>query len=115
MTTEKTIDLFSLIGEALNALGTQYEAALRQTNADLGLEGHDWNILFSVQSVEPAPTTAALLQQFAPYITLDRLEQWLAEAAGRGLLVAEATGGYRLTERGRQAVQQSFGAVHTAL
>ena len=39
MTTEKTIDLFSLAGAALNALGTQYGAALRQANADLGLEG----------------------------------------------------------------------------
>jgi hypothetical protein len=115
MTTEKTIDLFSLAGAALNALGTQYEAALRQTNADLGLEGHDWSILCSVQGVDPAPITAALLQQFAPYITLDTLEQWLAAAAGRGLLQADATGSYRLTDRGRQAVQQSFGAVHAAL
>jgi DNA-binding PadR family transcriptional regulator len=115
MTTEKTIDLFSLAGAALNGLGTQYEAALRQTNADLGLEGQDWNLLFSVQGVEPAPITAALLQQFAPYITLETLERRLADAAGRGLLQADATGSYRLTDRGRQAVQQSFGAVHAAL
>jgi hypothetical protein len=115
MTTEKTIDLFSLAGAALNALGTQYEAALRRTNADLGLEGHDWNLLFSVQGMEPAPITAALLQQFSPYATLDKLEQQLADAAGRGLLQADATGSYRLTDRGRQAVQQSFGAVHAAL
>src|SRR6476661_7183965 len=115
MTTETTIDLFSLVGAALNALGTQYEAALRQTNADLGLEGQDWNLLFSVQGVEPAPITAALLQQFAPYITLETLEQRLADAAGRGLLEADATGSYRLTDRGRQAVQKSFGAVHAAL
>jgi DNA-binding MarR family transcriptional regulator len=115
MTTEKTIDLLSLAGEALNALGTQYEAALRQANADLGLEGQDWNLLFAVQGVEPAPITAALLQDFAPYITLQTLEQRLAEAAGRGLLEADATGGYRLTDRGRQAVRQSFGAVHAAL
>ena len=43
MTTEKTIDLFSLTGAALTALGTQYEAALRQTNAALGLEGQVWS------------------------------------------------------------------------
>ncbi|MEO7908886.1 MAG: hypothetical protein ABIV47_04480 [Roseiflexaceae bacterium] len=115
MTTEKMIDLFSLAGTALNALGTQYESALRQTNAELGLEGQDWNLLFSVQGVEPAPITAALLQQFAPYITLEKLEQQLADAAGRGLLQADATGSYRLTDHGRQAVHQSFGAVHAAL
>jgi len=115
MTTEKTINLFSLVGAALDALGTQYIAALRQANADLGLEGQDWNLLFSVQGVEPAPITAALLQQFAPYITLGTLEQRLAGAAGRGLLQADATGGYRLTGRGRQAVQQSFGALHAML
>jgi hypothetical protein len=115
MTTEKTINLFDLAGAALNALGTQYEAALRQANADLGLEGQDWNLLFVVQGVEPAPITAALLQDFTPYITLESLEQRLAAAAGRGLLQADATGGYRMTERGRQAVQQSFGAVHAAL
>jgi DNA-binding PadR family transcriptional regulator len=115
MTTEQMIDLFSLAGAALNALGTQYEAALRRTNTDLGLEGHDWGILFSVQGVEPAPITAALLHQFAPYITLETLEQQLAEAAGRGLLQTDATGSYRLTDRGHQAVQQSFGAVHAAL
>src|SRR3954447_14988117 len=101
MTTEKTIDLFSLAGAALNALGTQYAAALRQTNADLGLEGQDWNLLFAVQGVEPAPITAALLQLFARYITLETLGQRLSAAAGRGLLQADATGSYRLTEHGR--------------
>ena len=115
MTTEKMIDLFNLAGAALQGLGTQYDAALRQTNTGLGLEGQDWNLLFSVQGVEPAPITAALLQQFAPYITLEKLEQQLADAAGRGLLQADATGSYRLTDRGRQGVQQSFGAVHAAL
>ena len=115
MTTEKTIDLFSLAGAALNALGTQYEAALRQAIADLGLEGQDWNLLFAVQGVEPAPITAALLQQFSPYITLETLEQRLAGAAGRDLLEADATGSYRMTDRGRRAVQQSFGAVHATL
>jgi hypothetical protein len=115
MTTEKMIDLFNLAGAALQSLGTQYEAALRQTNTELGLEGQDWNLLFSVQGVEPAPITAALLQQFAPYITLERLEQQLADAASRGLLQADATGSYRLTDHGRTAVQQSFGAVHAAL
>jgi hypothetical protein len=115
MTIEKRIDLFNLVGEALNALGTQYEAALRQAIADLGLEGQDWNLLFSVQGVEPAPVTAALLQQFSPYITLETLEQRLAGAAARGLLEADATGSYRMTDRGRQAVRQSFGAVHAAL
>jgi hypothetical protein len=115
MATEKTIDLLDRAGAALNALGTQYDAALRQANADLGLEGHDWGILFSVQGAEPAPITAALLQQFAPYITLATIEQHLAEAAGRGLLQIDDTGSYRLTDRGRTAVQQSFGAVHTAL
>jgi hypothetical protein len=115
MTTEKTINLFDLAGAALNALGTQYQAALQQANTDLGLEGQDWNLLFVVQGVEPAPITAALLQDFSPYITLESLEQRLAAAAGRGLLQADATGSYRMTERGRQAVQQSFGAVHAAL
>jgi DNA-binding PadR family transcriptional regulator len=115
MTTETMLDLFSLAGAALQALGTQYEAALRKTNGELGLEGHDWNLLFSVQGVEPEPITAALLQQFSPYITLEKLEQQLADAAGRGLLQADDTGSYRLTDRGRKAVQQSFGAVHAAL
>ncbi len=115
MTTETTIDLFSLVGAALQALGTQYDAALREKNAELGLEGQDWNLLFSVQGVEPAPITAALLQQFAPYITLEKLEQRLADAAGRGLLQVDPTGSYRLTAHGRTAVQQSFGAVHAAL
>jgi DNA-binding PadR family transcriptional regulator len=115
MTTETKLDLFSLAGAALRALGTQYEAALRQANGELGLEGQDWNLLFSVQGVEPEPITAALLQQFAPYITLEKLEQQLADAAGRGLLQADDTGSYRLTDRGREAVRQSFGAVHAAL
>src|SRR6476620_6216131 len=102
MTTETMLDLFSLAGAALQALGTQYEAALRRVNTELGLEGPDWNLLFSVQGVEPAPITAALLQQFAPYITLEKLEQQLADAAGRGLLEADAIGGYRMIDRRRQ-------------
>jgi hypothetical protein len=115
MTTEKMVDLFSLAGDALNALGTQYDAALRQANADLGLEGRDWGILFAAQGLEPQPITAALLQSFFPYVTLETLDSWLVEAAGRDLLAGDAAGGYRLTERGRAAVRQSFGAVHAAL
>lgn len=115
MTTETKIDLFSLIGEALNAIGTQYNDALQQTNADLGLAGPDWGLLFDIQGLEPGPATAARLQRFMPYVTPETLETRLAEAAGRGLLAGEQQQGYRLTERGRTAVQQSFGAVHTAL
>jgi hypothetical protein len=115
MTTETMVDLFSLAGDALRALGTSYEAALRQTNADLGLEGHDWGLLFSAQGVEPQPITAALLQPFAPYVTPGMLEQQLAEAARRGLLVGDQARGYHLSTRGRDAVKQSFGSVHAAL
>ena len=92
MTTEKMVDLFSLVGDALSALGTQYEAALRQTNADLGLEGQDWGLLFSAQGLEPEPITAALLQRLSPYVTLETLESRLAEAAGRGQLAGDAAG-----------------------
>jgi DNA-binding PadR family transcriptional regulator len=115
MTTEKMVDLFSLAGDALRALGTRYDAALRQANVELGLEGHDWGILFAAQGLEPQPIAAALLQSFSPYVTLETLDSQLAEAAGRGLLAGDAAGGYRLTERGRAAVRQSFGAVHAAL
>jgi len=115
MTTETMLDLFSLSGDALRALGTQYDAALRQTNADLGLEGQDWGLLFSAQGVAPQPITAALLQVFAPYVTLETLKTQLAEAERRGLLAGDAVGGYQLTERGSAAVRQSFGAVHAAL
>jgi hypothetical protein len=115
MTTETKLDLFSLIGEALGAIGTQYDEALRQTNADLGLEGQDWNLLFAVQGLEPDSATAARLQRFAANVTPQTLEAQLAEAAGRGLLSGDAAQGYRFTERGRSAVKQSFGAVHSAL
>src|SRR3954469_23142311 len=115
MTTEQMIDLFSLAGEALRALGTQYEAALRQANSELGLEGQDWNLLFSVQGVEPAPITAALLQQFMAYITLETLEQRLSDPASRVLFQMDTPGSSHLTDRGGKAVKQSLGAVHTAL
>jgi DNA-binding PadR family transcriptional regulator len=115
MTTETKIDLFSLIGEALNAIGTHYNDALQRTNADLGLAGQDWGLLFDIQGLEPQPATAARIQRFTPYVTLETIEARLAEAAGRGLIAGDRKQGYRLTERGRTAVQQSFGAVHAAL
>ncbi|HEU5103244.1 MAG TPA: hypothetical protein VFU22_29690 [Roseiflexaceae bacterium] len=115
MTTETKIDLFSLVGEALTAVGAQYEQALRQTNADLGLTGPDWGLLFSIQGLEPQLATAARMQRFAPYVTPETLETRLAEAAGRGFLAGDREQRYRLTDRGRAAVKQSFGAVHTAL
>src|SRR4029453_6728496 len=108
MTTEMKIDLFNLVEGALRALGTCYEEELRQANANLGFEGHDWGLLFSVQGLEPQPTTAALLQRFAPYFTPETLESQLAEAAGRGFLTGDAARGYGLTERGRDAITQSF-------
>jgi len=115
MTTETKLDLFSLVGEALGAVGTQYDEALRRTNGELGFEGHDWGLLFSVQGLHPEPATAARLQRFAPYVTPETITAQLAEAAGRGFLSGDRAQGYRLTERGRAAVKQSFGAVHTAL
>jgi DNA-binding PadR family transcriptional regulator len=115
MTTETKLDLFSLIGEALNAIGTQYNDALQQTNADLGLAGQDWGLLFNIQGLEPLPATAARMQRFAPFVTPETLEARLADATGRGLLSGDREQGYRLSERGREAVKQSFGAVHSAL
>jgi DNA-binding MarR family transcriptional regulator len=114
-TTETATDLFNLLGEALQALGAHYGAALQQANADLGLEGHDWGLLFAVNGVDPEPITAMDLQQFAPYVTAHTLESQISGAVGRGFLAGDDTLGYRLTERGHHAVKRSFGSVHQAL
>jgi DNA-binding PadR family transcriptional regulator len=72
-------------------------------------------LLFSVQGLQPQPATAVLLQPFAPYVAPETLDAQLAAAAERGFLSGDQAGGYRLTERGAQALKRSFGAVHAAL
>jgi DNA-binding MarR family transcriptional regulator len=114
MTTETTVDLFTLIGETVQALSATYGDAMAAAIEQGGMVGPDWGWLFVVQGAEPRATFDRLAQ-LRPYAARETLVTQLAGAVGRGLLSLGGNGEYQLTEAGRQALRQSFAAVHAAL
>ena len=114
MTTETSVDLFTLIGETVQALSATYGGAMAAAIEQGGMVGPDWAWLFVVQGAQPHATLDRLAQ-FRPYAARETLATQLAGAVGRGLLSLGANGEYELTEAGRQGLRHSFATVHAAL
>lgn len=115
MTTITQPDLFALMGAAVQALATRYGEPLQQATEQAGLNTADWGTLLLVQGAEPHALTLDRFAQRNPYVGSARLAAQLAGAAERGLLAAGPADAYQLTERGRDALNSIFGAVHAAL
>jgi DNA-binding MarR family transcriptional regulator len=115
MTTETTIDLFPLLGEAVQALSAPYADAMRQATEQAGMEAQDLWWLLAVQGDTQQPTTLDRLQRLRPYTAGAVVAAQLSGAVERGLLAADAAGSYRLSETGLRGLKQTFAAVHAAL
>lgn len=115
MTTATQSDIFALLGPAVRALATRYDAAMQAANEQAGIAPADLNLLLLARGAEPEAPTRSLLQRQMPYLGGAGLAELLAGAAERGLLAEEPSGSYWLTERGRASLENTFGAVHAAL
>jgi hypothetical protein len=115
MTTETTIDLFPLLGEAVQALSAPYADAMQQATKRAGMEGPDLWWLLAVQGDTQQPSTLDRLQRLRPYTAGALVAAQLSGAVERGLLTTDAAGSYRLSETGQRGLKQTFAAVHAAL
>lgn len=99
--------------EALQALGRHYGPEMVRVAAELGVpEWQGW--LLIAPFFEPQPISASRLRVRAPYTAARAFEQRLAMGAEKGFLAPaeEETGGYRLTEKGKQAAKQIIQAAY---
>jgi len=115
VTTETTIDLFPLLGEAVQALSAPYANPMQQAIEQTGMQALDLWWLLAVQGDPRQPTTLDRLQRCRPYTAGAVVAAQLSGAVERGLLTADAAGGYRLSESGEHGLKQPFAAVHAAL
>jgi DNA-binding MarR family transcriptional regulator len=115
MTTEITIDLFPLLGEAVQALSAPYADAMQRATEQAGIEDRDLWWLLAVQGDTQQPTTLSRLRRLRPYTAGTVVAAQLSGAVERGLLTTDAAGGYRLSETGQRGLKQTFAAVHAAL
>ena len=109
-----TLDLFPLLGEAVQAIDPHYRPAMQQALEEAQLIGRDWALAFIVQGGEPRAMAPAELYAQMPFAAPTRIDADLAGAVERGVLWLDS-GAYRLSERGRAGLVSSFAAVHAAL
>lgn len=115
MTTATTLDLFQLCGEAVRAISTRYNDAMQHEIDAAEIDGQDWALAFLVRGTEPHAMTPEQLRAQTPYVAHSKLTAETAGAIERGILAADAAGGLMLTQRGRDLLANSFGAVHKAM
>lgn len=99
--------------QALQALGSHYEIAIRQKIAQLGLPDWCTGILFPALSFDPEPMTAEKMRKRGAYTAESLYARRLHEAAGLELVqeLENQPGSFRLTPYGRQAAEA---IVHSA-
>ena len=101
--------------ETLEALGALYFPEMEKAATRAGLPTPEWNgWLLTALMFESEPISARLLRTRAPYTSARLFDERLANAARKGFLapVGETENEYRLTELGRQALEQILGAMH---
>jgi hypothetical protein len=107
-------ELFGLIQASMQALSPHYAVA-RDVFQEYQIDGHDWFHCNLAHGLEPQPVSAAVLNAIYPYVPLERRRARLADTAARGFLAPAGDDSYRLTERGRAAVEAFFSTAQQAL
>lgn len=107
-------DLFGLIQASMQALSPHYAVA-RDVFQEYQIDGHDWFHCNMARGLEPQPVSAAALTAIYPYVPIERRQARLADTAAHGFLASAGGDTYRLTERGRAAVEAFFSTAQQAL
>lgn len=108
-------DLYALIGQGMQALGPHYQQVVTRTFEEHAMTGRDWYIATLALGCATEPLTPAYIHYLMPYNHADHNQTRLVEAAEHGFLQAADPDVFRLTEKGRRAVQAFFTKAQAAL
>jgi DNA-binding MarR family transcriptional regulator len=106
--------LWSLAQETMQAFAPFYREATRKATQDSGAPDN-WFGLRLARGSDPAPFTVEHFHAMFPYTAPKQFAQTLEELAQLKLLETAGKSAYRLTDRGREAVEGIFRAAHQAL
>jgi hypothetical protein len=105
--------LWPLAEQALQALNSHYGPAMQKVAQSYGVNG--WNLLVAARNLEPDPVSAARLLVRSPYWTETVLQDGLTGLVQARLLEPSARRSFRLTDRGRELVQEVFLAAYQVM
>jgi hypothetical protein len=109
------LTIWELMDETREALGEHFEPAVEKAGRDLKLDRRMWGLLMAVKSFEPEDTTPAHLIVRSPYTAVQYYQDRLAFAAREGFLVESDKAAYRLTEIGRNILDQMICLARTEM
>jgi hypothetical protein len=98
--------LWNLTKEALKLIRSSYEPAVEPIILSSGLDARIWGILLAAQTFEPEYTSPAHLLVRGPYTSAEQYLTRLYAAVAKGYLEEISPGEFRLTERGKEGVNQ---------
>ena len=98
--------LWNLTREALKLIRSSYESAVEPIILSSGLDARIWGMLLAAQMFEPEYTSPAHLMVRGPYTSAEQYLTRLNAAAAKGYLDEVSLGEFRLTEKGREGVNQ---------
>ena len=106
--------LWPLVADTMQALAPFYREEMRKAIEDSGVP-NNWFPLSLARGSAPAPFTVERFYALVPYAARERLIESLEELAESDLFERMGEHIYRLTERGRDAVEGIYGAAHRGL
>jgi len=98
--------LWNLTKEVLKLIRSHYEPALEPIILSSGLDARIWGMLLAAQTFEPENTSPAHLMVRGPYTSAEQYLIRLHAAAAKGYLEEVSRGEFRLTEKGKEGVNQ---------
>ena len=113
--SENLNSIWRLATAAGAALSAHLSPTLRHYESETGLGGWTWFMLLRVYLFEPEPATIAGFLRTSPYSGAGRFRLHLAAGEEAGYLQGEGDGVYRLTERGKIAVEQFVEDLRTVM
>jgi Mn-dependent DtxR family transcriptional regulator len=106
--------LWDLATETMQAFAPFYREAMQKAIQDSGAPDN-WFFLNLARASDPAPVAVEHLDALFPYTAPQRYTQALEELAQLELLERVGENAYRLTDLGREAVEDIFQAAHQEL
>lgn len=96
-------------------IGASFDPVIKQIAADSKLNLRDWMLLLAAFTFEPDNTTASHLLVRDPYTSSDQYLSRLEGAAEKEYLDRVSEGSFRLSDKGREAVQEFIKVARDAM
>ncbi len=96
-------------------IGASFDPVIKQIAADSKLNLRDWMLLLAAFTFEPDNTTASHLLVRDPYTSSDQYLSRLEGAAEKEYLDRVSEGSFRISDKGREAVQEFIKVARDAM